>query len=95
MNATALSVKDFVIDISETQQKIKQKKKQQKSQIETTYDVVLQNNIDFVLHRKTATTDKNLVFLISQGTFYIQDNKSKDVEALSEQNLFIILNLKN
>ena len=87
MNATALSVKDFVIDISETQQKIKQKKKQQKSQIETTYDVVLQNNIDFVLHRKTATTDKNLVFLISQGTFYIQDNKSKNVETLSEQKL--------
>ena len=87
MNATALSVKDFVIDISETQQKIKQKKKQQKSQIETTYDVVLQNNIDFVLHRKTATTDKNLVFLISQGTFYIQDNKSKNVEILSEQKL--------
>ena len=87
MNATALSVKDFVIDISETQQKIKQKKIQQKSQVLTTYDVVLQNNIDFVLHRKTATTDKNLVFLISQGTFYIQDNKSKDVETLSEQKL--------
>ena len=87
MNATALSVKDFVIDISETQQKIKQKKKQQKSQIGTTYDVVLQNNIDFVLHRKTATTDKNLVFLISQETFYIQDNKTKNVETLSEQKL--------
>jgi len=87
LNATALSVKDFVIDISETQQKIKQKKKQQKSQIGTTYDVVLQNNIDFVLHRKTATTDKNLVFLISQETFYIQDNKTKNVETLSEQKL--------
>lgn len=83
----ALSVKDFVIDISETQQKIKQKKKQQKPQIEPTYDVVLQNNIDFVLHRKTATTDKNLVFLISQGTFYLQDNKTKNVETISEQKL--------
>jgi len=87
LNATALSVKDFVIDISETQEKVKQKKIKQKTLVQTTYDVVLQNNIDFVLHRKTATTDKNLVFLISQGTFYIQDNKSKDVETLSEQKL--------
>ena len=87
MSAIAVSVKDFVIDISEVKEKVKQKKKQQKSQIETTYDVVLQNNIDFVLHRKTSTTDKNLVFLISQGTFYIQDNKSKNVETLSEQKL--------
>jgi len=87
VSTTALSVKDFVIDISEVNEKIKQKKNQQKSQIQTTYDVVLQNNIDFVIHRKTVTTDKNLVFLISQGTFYIQDNKSKNVETLSEQKL--------
>ena len=92
-SSTTLSVKDFVIDIPQTQQKVKQKKKQQKPSIEPTYDVVLQNNIDFVLHRKTATTDKNLVFLISQGTFYIQDNKSKNVETLSIEKLraFFIL----
>ena len=86
MNASAaVSVKDFVIDISELKTQKTKKKKKPKSSVEPTYEVVIQNNIDFVLNRKTATTDKNLVFLVSQSTFYIQDNKSEEVKTLSKE----------
>ena len=87
MSVTAVSVKDFVIDISEVREKTKQKKIQQKQKAKTTYNVILQNNIDFVIHKKTTTTDKNLVFLISQNQFYIQDNKTKDIDTLSKEKL--------
>ncbi len=82
----ALKVKDFVIDIPKVKEEVK-KKKQAKPKQEPVYEVVLQNNTDFVIHRKTSTTDKNFVFLISQEMFYLQDNKSKDVEPLSEQRI--------
>ncbi len=87
MSAVALKVKDFVIDIPKVKEEVKKKKQVKQEQIETTYSVVLQNNIDFVINRKTSTTDKNLVFLISQGMFYIQNNKNRDVDMLSEQKL--------
>lgn len=83
--ATAVKVKDFVIDISTIKEEVQKKKKAKaQSQQQPVYEVILQNNTDFVIHRKTSTTDKNFVFLISQGLFYLQDNKSKDVEELNE-----------
>lgn len=86
MNASAaVSVKDFVIDISELKTQKTKKKKKPKSSVEPTYDIVIQNNIDFVINRKTATTDKNLVFLVSQSNFYIQDNKSGELKTLSKE----------
>jgi hypothetical protein len=89
VNVATLSVKDFVVDIPKLQNENKERKKErQQSQIKPTYEVILQNNTDFVIHRKTATTDKNFVFLISQGTFYIQDNKTKDIDSpLNEQKI--------
>jgi hypothetical protein len=83
---TTLNVKDFVIDIPKTIEQVKTNKRA-KSQSQNSYEVVLENNTDFVLNRKTATTDKNLVFLVSQGVFYIKNNKNDDVETLSEQKL--------
>lgn len=92
--STAIKVKDFVIDIPKVKQEVKKKKElKPKLQQEPSYKVVLQNNTDFVIHRKTLTTDKNFVFLISQGVFYIQDNKTKDVEELTEQKIRMFFKL--
>lgn len=79
---TELKVKDFLIDINQINTKPKETKI--KTQTKPEYEVILQNDTDFVLHRKTATTDKNFVFLISQRTFYIKDNKTEEVELLNE-----------
>lgn len=82
MNAQTVSVKDFVIDmqnISKPNSKLRAV-----SSPEATYETVLQNDIDFVIRRKTKTTDKNFVFLVSQGQFYIQDNKTKLIEYLDK-----------
>lgn len=80
-----LSVKDFVIDLEKTNKE--QKKKVSKTS-KYEYKIILENNTDFVLNKKTKTTDKNLVFLISQGVFYIQNNKgSKQIETITEQKL--------
>ncbi|EQC1535557.1 PcfJ domain-containing protein [Clostridium botulinum] len=79
-----LSVKDFVIDVQEIKEE--QKKTGSKSS-KYEYKVILENNTDFVLNKKTKTTDKDLVFLISQGVFYIQNHKNKKIENITEQKL--------
>jgi hypothetical protein len=83
MNTQTVSVKDFVIDIKEANKNISGQNRSY-STPSATYNVILQNDIDFVMHRKTKTTDKNFVFLVSQATFYIQDNKTKLVESLDK-----------
>ncbi|EKS4345079.1 PcfJ domain-containing protein [Clostridium botulinum] len=79
-----LSVKDFIIDVQEIKEE--QKKTVNKSS-KYEYKVVLENNTDFVLNKKTKTTNKDLVFLISQGVFYIQNHKNKNIENITEQKL--------
>jgi hypothetical protein len=86
VGVATLSVKDFVIDVNKVKDEVLQKKKQ-KQLTEHIYEVVLQNNIDFVINRKTPTTNKTLVFLISQGTFYIKDNKTEIIDTLTEQKI--------
>ena len=83
----ALNVKDFVIDIPQAIKEIQNKKTKAKELNEHQFTVILENNTDFVLNRITATTDKNLVFLVSQGIFYIKNNKNEEVEVLTEAKL--------
>ena len=47
------------------------------------YEVVLQNNTDFIISRKTAKTDKELVILISQSLFYFKEVKSGNIEEIT------------
>ena len=47
------------------------------------YEVLLQNNTDFIIARKTKKTDKELVILISQGLFYFKEAKGGSIEEVT------------
>lgn len=49
----------------------------------SSYEVVLQNNTDFIITRKTATTARELVILISQGLFYFKETKGGSIEEVT------------
>lgn len=51
------------------------------------YEVVLQNNTDFVVARKTKRSMREMVILISQNLFYFRDRKSGAIDTMSHQSL--------
>ncbi len=53
----------------------------------STYEIVLQNNSDFVISRKTQRSERELVILISQGLYYIRDKKTNSIDSLTLQGL--------
>ena len=57
-----VTIKDYIIDIDSTATKNS-----------TTYEVVLENNTDFIIKRWTRTTERELVILVSKGLYYIKD----------------------
>lgn len=82
-----MKVKDFVINLDQIKEEVKKKEVKKQEAKKHKYDVILENNTDFVLNRKTSTTDKKLVFLISQNVFYIQDNKTEKIEMITDKGL--------
>ena len=72
----AVSIKDYIIDMNNTTVKNT-----------ATYEVVLENNTDFIIKRRTRTTDRELVILVSKGLYYIKDCKSDNVDTLTESSL--------
>ena len=71
-----VTIKDYIIDIDSTATKNS-----------TTYEVVLENNTDFIIKRWTRTTERELVILVSKGLYYIKDCKSGTVDMLTEPSL--------
>lgn len=51
------------------------------------YEVVLTNNTDFIVKRRTQTKERELVILISQGLYYIKDCKNESVDPVTESSL--------
>ena len=47
------------------------------------YEVVAQNNTDFIVRRTTLKTQRELVILISQGIFYLKDTKQQSIEPVT------------
>lgn len=78
------SIKDFIIDVDEDL--LKSEKKVEKEKVAPSYEVILENNTDFVVRRKTAKTDKDLVVIVSKGLFYIKDNKKENIKKINEIN---------
>lgn len=72
----AVSLKDYIIDMKSATVKGV-----------TQYEVVLENNTDFIVRRQTATTCRELVILVSKGLYYIKDCKTGHIEELKEQTL--------
>ena len=73
-----VSLKDYIIDMQSAAVKGSAQ-----------YEVVLENNTDFIIKRRTATTDRELVILVSKGLYYIKDCKTGHIEELKEQSLKI------
>ena len=51
------------------------------------YSVILENNTDFIISRKTAKTERELVILISQNLYYLKDKKTEKIEDVSPESL--------
>ena len=68
-------LQDYIIDVEAAKPKV------------SGYDVVLQNNSDFIIRRKTAKLEQDLVVLVSKDLYYLKNLKTGAVESLSESNL--------
>lgn len=73
-----MNIKDFIIkgDIPEKEEKIS--KPRNKTEYE--FEIIYENDTDFILKRTTSRTEKLLVCLISQAQLYIKDNKTNKIE---------------
>ena len=69
VNTTTVSLKDYIIDLDNTQKKPA-----------VVYEVVLENNTDFILRRQTQRVCRELVILVSQGLYYIRDCKTGAID---------------
>ena len=65
-------LQDYIIDVEAAKPKV------------SGYDVVLQNNSDFIIRRKTAKLEQDLVVLVSKDLYYLKNVKTGAVESLSE-----------
>lgn len=75
-NPKTVMLKDYIIDMDSVSAKVT-----------IDYEVVLENNTDFIVKRRTLKTDRELVVLVSKGIFYIKDCKTDHVDQLTETNL--------
>ena len=60
-NPKTVMLKDYIIDMDSVSAKVT-----------IDYEVVLENNTDFIVKRRTLKTDRELVVLVSKGIFYIK-----------------------
>lgn len=73
---SAVSLKDYIIDLDGTKQRPS-----------VSYEVVLENNTDFIVRRATQKIQKELVILVSQGLYYIRDCKNGAIDPVTNANL--------
>lgn len=76
MNATTVALTDYIISLPDAI-----------SKGGADYEVVLTNNTDFIVRRRTQTKERDLVILVSQGLYYIKDCKTEAVEPVTENSL--------
>ena len=72
----AVSVKDYIIDLTNAQPKPA-----------VAYELVLENNTDFILRRQTPKVRRELVILISQSLYYIRDCKTGAIDSVTSASL--------
>ena len=72
----AVSVKDYIIDLTNAQPKPA-----------VAYELVLENNTDFILRRQTPKVRRELVILISQSLYYIRDCKTGAIDPVTSASL--------
>lgn len=79
----ALRIRDFILDVSELENTTAAKSSKQNK---VDYYVKLENDMDFVVNRKSKKSDKDIVFLVSQDLFYIKDNTTGVTTKLDSYN---------
>ena len=75
-----IRIQDYILDNEAPEEKVEAKKTVTKPE----YTVLFQDNCDFVIQRKTKTTEDELVVIISQGQYYIK-KKNGTTTALTEK----------
>lgn len=73
---STVSLKDYIIDLGGAKQKPS-----------VSYEVVLENNTDFIVRRQTQKLQKELVILVSQSLYYIRDCKNGTIDPVTNTNL--------
>ena len=73
---SAVKLQDYIIDLSTPMAKAAAE-----------YEVVLENNTDFIVKRRTLKTERELVILISKGLYYIKDCKTGAIDPVTEASL--------
>lgn len=81
-----INVKEFSIKNRENIQ-VLEKAKRKSAPPKISYEVVYENEIDFMVRRKTSRTSMMLVYLISQNSFYILNEKTNEVFDLNNESL--------
>ena len=76
VSTPTVSLKDYIIDLGGAQKKAA-----------VTYEVVLENNTDFILRRQTQKACRELVILVSQGIYYIRECKSGAIDPVTNTSL--------
>lgn len=71
-----VTLKDYIIDLAENPVKPAIR-----------YEVVLENNTDFIVRRQTSKFYRELVILISQGLYYIRDSRNATIDTVTESSL--------
>lgn len=84
-----IKIKDFILT-EEIVNNVKTTKP--KKPVEYSYEIIYENDYDFILKRTTAKTEKLLVVLVSQAQCYFKDvkqNKLEDIENESQITRFV------
>lgn len=76
VSTPAVALEDYIITIDNTN-----------PQSVVSYEVVLENNTDFIVRRQTKKGEKELVILISKGLYYIRDCNNGGVSQVTNRNL--------
>lgn len=75
-----MDIKDFIKEGQASKQQIIEQQTKPKSKTIPMYTTILENDSDFVLERETATTDRMLVCILSQGLIYFKDVKKNKIQ---------------
>ena len=82
-----MDVRDLILDTNPTTFNESAPKRKRNTPKPPEWEVVLSDAIDGAIRRKTSKTSRLMVWLMSQGQFYIKDERTGDIEQLTGANM--------
>lgn len=81
-----VSIKDFIIDVKDLgENNISKSAKTKTPTIK--FELELETETDFVIRRTTAKTEKQLVYFVGKGLYYIKNLKNDEIKILNKSNI--------